>query len=474
VAGLEFPLLGPEALVGRAAECDVAIADPAVSRRHALLRQLDCGWTVRDLRSGNGTARNGARVEGETPLRNGDVLTVGDSRLVLYCATRGSKRANRVSSLKRRGTAAGLAVALAVLGAKLRLDAVAARKEREARRVADNLEVAFQAGKKLVREGDWEQALPKFEQIREQAPHLHGVAEYIERASQEIPNQQLLATAQTALDRIELGAAAQALSQVAQKSQLYAQARSLKNLLDERVQVRLAEGQRALELRDPSQASASAEAILQAFPRHPDALALAAAARRARKAAASQARPTAAEARNLVATHFRRGDLGGAIAAAQQCAKRGSRECRRALEGLKEFARLHAGVEELDLRALERLLELGRGAAAGQPSSLVARAGAKVAGMYFDQAVAAKGQAQWARAAHLASRALQLAPSHSGAAALVSDLKAQARELFILAYSLKDSAPDDAMVKFKAVAAMTPEDDETHRKALNWVEKLSR
>ena len=41
---------------------DLALADPAVSRVHAILEQVGTTWLVRDLGSRNGTRLNGAPV----------------------------------------------------------------------------------------------------------------------------------------------------------------------------------------------------------------------------------------------------------------------------------------------------------------------------------------------------------------------------------------------------------------------------
>src|SRR3954454_8657979 len=70
--------LGP-VLLGRSRRCDFVIADPSVSRRHALLIRNDEGWTVYDLGSTNGTRINGWRVE-RAVLRPGDEIELGGSR----------------------------------------------------------------------------------------------------------------------------------------------------------------------------------------------------------------------------------------------------------------------------------------------------------------------------------------------------------------------------------------------------------
>jgi serine/threonine protein kinase len=61
--------------------CDVKIADREVSRRHAVLRRAGRGFEIEDLRSLNGTLLNDVPVGGPTPLRDGDVITIGQSRI---------------------------------------------------------------------------------------------------------------------------------------------------------------------------------------------------------------------------------------------------------------------------------------------------------------------------------------------------------------------------------------------------------
>jgi pSer/pThr/pTyr-binding forkhead associated (FHA) protein len=66
-------------LIGRSRRCDFIVADPSVSRRHALLMWAPEGWTVYDLGSTNGTRVNGWRVE-RAVLHAGDELVLGASR----------------------------------------------------------------------------------------------------------------------------------------------------------------------------------------------------------------------------------------------------------------------------------------------------------------------------------------------------------------------------------------------------------
>ena len=67
-------------VVGRMPECDVALSDPNVSRRHAEVRRQGTGFVVVDLGSTNGTRVNGAQIK-ERLLNNGDEITVGATKL---------------------------------------------------------------------------------------------------------------------------------------------------------------------------------------------------------------------------------------------------------------------------------------------------------------------------------------------------------------------------------------------------------
>lgn len=69
--------LGEEPItIGRLPECGIVVADPNVSRRHAVVRPAGNGWTVSDLKSTNGTRVNGIPIT-ERPLNPGDQITLG-------------------------------------------------------------------------------------------------------------------------------------------------------------------------------------------------------------------------------------------------------------------------------------------------------------------------------------------------------------------------------------------------------------
>jgi ABC transport system ATP-binding/permease protein len=70
-------------IVGRAAEVDLILSHPEVSRRHCRILREDENWFIEDLGSQRGTAVNGSRISGRTALRPGDQIQVGPVLLVL-------------------------------------------------------------------------------------------------------------------------------------------------------------------------------------------------------------------------------------------------------------------------------------------------------------------------------------------------------------------------------------------------------
>jgi len=68
-------------VIGRSKDCEIRIADPNVSRRHAEVRQEGTAYWVQDLGSTNGTTVNGRRQQ-RAKLEHEDRITVGSTELV--------------------------------------------------------------------------------------------------------------------------------------------------------------------------------------------------------------------------------------------------------------------------------------------------------------------------------------------------------------------------------------------------------
>jgi hypothetical protein len=80
IAGETHALPARPVVLGRSKDCDIRLADPNVSRRHAEIRPVGDGYTVVDLDSTNGIEVGGKRVK-ELPLKDGARFTLGTTEI---------------------------------------------------------------------------------------------------------------------------------------------------------------------------------------------------------------------------------------------------------------------------------------------------------------------------------------------------------------------------------------------------------
>lgn len=76
--GRRFDLIGGLS-VGRSKECDVQIEDRYASSLHARVFSREGRFYVEDMNSTNGTLLNGATLQGEAELIDGDSVQIGDT-----------------------------------------------------------------------------------------------------------------------------------------------------------------------------------------------------------------------------------------------------------------------------------------------------------------------------------------------------------------------------------------------------------
>jgi len=69
--------INPAVVVGRGAECDLALSDIHLSTRHARFAQDNGDLTIEDLGSTNGTYVNQEPIKGRVQLERGDIVQVG-------------------------------------------------------------------------------------------------------------------------------------------------------------------------------------------------------------------------------------------------------------------------------------------------------------------------------------------------------------------------------------------------------------
>ena len=79
--GTEHAIDRQSVVIGRSKDCDIRLADPNASRRHAEVRQEGTAYWLVDLDSTNGTTVNGRRQQ-RARLENDDRITIGSTELV--------------------------------------------------------------------------------------------------------------------------------------------------------------------------------------------------------------------------------------------------------------------------------------------------------------------------------------------------------------------------------------------------------
>ncbi|MBN8609204.1 MAG: FHA domain-containing protein [Deltaproteobacteria bacterium] len=77
------PLVRDEVTIGRKEGNTIRLTERNVSRKHAKLRRANGAFFVSDLKSFNGVRVNGRRIDGETELKSGDQIVIGDYQLAL-------------------------------------------------------------------------------------------------------------------------------------------------------------------------------------------------------------------------------------------------------------------------------------------------------------------------------------------------------------------------------------------------------
>ena len=81
----EFTLASQPAIIGKAPECDIFIADGAISRQHAQIEKRADLVFIKDLKSLNGTFVNGQKIGDEYfELKDGDKLSIGRTKIDLH------------------------------------------------------------------------------------------------------------------------------------------------------------------------------------------------------------------------------------------------------------------------------------------------------------------------------------------------------------------------------------------------------
>lgn len=411
-----------------------------------------------------------ARPEGRVRTARGRAAAAGPDPLA-------QKRKQRVLVLSSAVFVLMVGVLIIMKVHQQRQEQIDAQNELAKRQRREKIEALFQEAKNLIRDGKWLDAKAKLLELQEVEPKHAQLPDYLARVEKEIPNQAAIDAAKVALDKGQLAAASASLGKVAKDTQLFEQVGSLQRGLRDRADKRVVEAQGLLEQKQIDQAKAITDDVLVAIPDHRDAKVINEQASRAiAQRDAPPPPPTVREGPkpwDQAVDRFRDGDLQGAVAMANACSAK-SPQCKTLMAEMTDFGNLYKKLEDLDAKGLSRLLDLDKKITNGRGSNLAAKAGTRAANIFFKTASAAKAAGQWGRAMENAQRALQADKNHAGANNIVTEMRSKAKELYLQAYAIKDTDPEDAVPKFREVMTMTPADDETHQKAKGWVEKLSQ
>ena len=87
--GKKILLISPVTTLGRAVQCNIQIKDRRASRSHANLNREDNSFTIFDQNSSNGTWVNNSRITGSKELKNGDLIIIGSTELLLTIPEQG-------------------------------------------------------------------------------------------------------------------------------------------------------------------------------------------------------------------------------------------------------------------------------------------------------------------------------------------------------------------------------------------------
>ncbi|MCA9289350.1 MAG: FHA domain-containing protein [Phycisphaerales bacterium] len=99
-----YPVGKRTMVIGRDEACPIQIVDSRASRKHVQIRfdEATSQHVAMDMRSANGTYINGRTLVTDTPLVDGDMITVGESRLA-YSTQEFPDKQSAVNSWKERG-----------------------------------------------------------------------------------------------------------------------------------------------------------------------------------------------------------------------------------------------------------------------------------------------------------------------------------------------------------------------------------
>lgn len=486
-----------DCVMGRAAECDVVLPDPGVSRRHARVELADEGWVVVDLGSGNGTFLNTERIQ-RARLFDGDIISLGSSTVVFVAPDVGRRPEGEtpeptgegrvlrpVRSRRRFLYLACVVVALiGVLGiVKVQLrprpppppsPQELARAE-EASRAAER-DAVLERLKHLTREERWKEALEPVRALVQEWPEDPRVKEYGETVEREAAAVAALQAAREQLERNDFSAALGELGKVPAESLQAHLVPELRQKIEQAAREhQLGELRKALQERRYSEVVALAESILARDPVDSVARDLKKQAERALREEERRAererrreelrkkrkppRPKPKTGSGLLLSGdalaaYREGNLDRARAGAEPAAQDSLRRFDELYQKTAKVAGQGGQVEEITL-ALVDAQELDRRLGGGQ-GKFTAELKARLGKVFFLKGTDAYNGKNLPEAYRCFNKALSYKPDLDMARERLKALETEANRMFETAYVVKSSDAERAQGLCRTVLQIVP------------------
>ena len=534
--GAEFNLGPGETSIGRNADNTVVIPDISVSRRHVVLVKQGARYVLQDQGSGNGTLLNGAQVA-EQQLNDGDIFNIGDTEIqyvemgtVAKTSTSSSvpaAKSVRPASGKQPAPArqpskgqvvrtpparnegpeptgrivpaharaqpkakdkrklmlgAGGVMVLALVGIgifKVKKDRAAAAEQAAAEQAAqqkhDDAETAYKEGKELVKQLKFRDAVPKFTAAKEGGADDADLGDYLDRATRETANEQLLDDATAALAKGQLFVANTNILKITPESLLSDSGGAvddMKKKIKAAVPTRITEAKAKIVTKDFAGAHVILDDISKLDPTNTDANAA------LDELAKAENKPipvhkdrivTATDHSIEVKNAFSAGDIKQAKELASQFGD--SDDKVKALgQKIAEFETAYGRMDD-DPSAFKKAMNLDQQISGGR-STFTPKLKTRAVAVFLREGASAKSAGDLKKAFKSFEAAHEADPGNNEARSQLEDLKAKAKEMYMEGYVEKGDNPEGARKIFQDVVSMTPSDYDFHIKAQQRLQEM--
>jgi len=435
-----------------------------------------------------GGAASDARRPARKPASRGEpgerrlAKTGGDAALEPRRPQRTSLRARRGEEVKKKRRGLLLVVLMAMLSlagvavylkmeeekTKTKIDKTG---EIEREKIA-TLDARFQEGKNLVRIGNWVEAQHVFQELKEQAPDYRPseIEEYLKEAELEVPNQAAMNAAQDALSLLELKEAHMRLGQVTNTRHQYERLGKLKQEFQKALQKKVAMSKELVPQNTNRESMVKLKTmtddILAAVPKHREAEEMQRIAKEAihRIDNPYRAPPPPETPWVAVGEKYKAGEVEEATQLATACADRQER-CKKMLAQLESFSSKNRRIEGLSAQEFFDMYELDRQLSGGAGSPNTQRILMFAIPSIEKRARDARLNGRLGEASGLSSGLLKIDAKNATAQSILDEVRAQAKETYLRAYTLRSTQPDQAEKLFKEVVQLLPKGEDYVKRA---------